>query len=216
MGVDPSRTHIVYSGIDTHTFHPGSRSGARAKLSLPPDKPLIVFAGNLVPVKGLDILAAALARLASLAPPFHCVLIGDGPLRASLNARFDALALGPFVRLLGARPQNELADWYRAADCVVLPSRSEGIPNVLLEAAACGTPTVASSVGGVPEVCDPAGLVPPCDPMALCERLRLFLNNTTRPGTHARFKPGSWQDSASRLAAVLHDILPASPARRAA
>jgi glycosyltransferase involved in cell wall biosynthesis len=80
------------------------------------------------------------------------MVIGAGPLRATLEEQARKLGLSDRVRFLGSLPQEQLADWYRSADLFVLPSHSEGVPNVLLEASACGTPWVASRVGGIPEI----------------------------------------------------------------
>lgn len=202
LGAEAGRVHVVYNGIDTTLFYSGSRDGARLSLGIASADPLILYAGNLVPVKGLDVLLEALALLARGGQRFRCALVGEGPLREALPSRAAELGLADRVRLVGARPLEELPVWYRAADLVVLPSRSEGVPNVLLEAAACGTPFVASSVGGIPEIAPPDMLVEPGNAAALAERMSMFL---TAGGARAQalFHPGSWADSAQSLADVL-------------
>jgi glycosyltransferase involved in cell wall biosynthesis len=206
MGVLGTRTHLIRNGIDMHRFHPGSPEEARRRLGLTSDEPLVLFVGNLLPVKGLDILIQALWLVRCAGVRFQCVCVGDGPLKSQLRSRIGELGLAPRVRLVGACPQEALPDWYRAAAVLVLPSRSEGVPNVLMEAAACGTPVIASRVGGVPELCHPASLVPPEDPRALAAQIRLFLDPATRPAAPTRYTPGSWQDSARALADVLGQI----------
>ena len=214
MGVAPTRVHVVYNGIDRSAFFPGSRDAARRELGIASSGPLVLFVGNLVPVKGLDVLIDALALVAAGGGDVRCAIAGDGPLRSELRSRIKALRLEERVRLAGQVPQGRLPQWYRAADLVVLPSRSEGVPNVLLEAAACGTPCIASRVGGIPEILRPEALVPPGDPGALADRLRAFLIARGQAPAPAR-DPGSWTDSARALATVLQKITAAAPAARA-
>src|SRR5207248_616882 len=104
---------------------------------------------------------------------FRLSLVGDGPLRSRLEAERAARGLAETVSFAGAVAHDRLQPWYRAADRFVLPSLSEGVPNVLREALACGTPFVASRVGGIPELAaDGASLlVPPGDAAALAEAL---------------------------------------------
>jgi teichuronic acid biosynthesis glycosyltransferase TuaC len=114
---------------------------------------------------------------------FTGLLIGPGPLRSSLESQVARLGLDGRVRLLGPRPHDQLPDWYRAADLFVLSSYSEGVPVVLLEAAACGTPFVASRVGGIPEIAhlSASRLVPAGDAAALAEAIGASLAD--RPGS---------------------------------
>ncbi|HND52412.1 MAG TPA: glycosyltransferase, partial [Pirellulaceae bacterium] len=152
MGVSPDRIHVMRRGVDETLFHPGDRADARRQLQLPLDRRLILWVGRMVPVKGLDILLAACSQLKERVPDFQLLLVGDGPLRASLEAEVRQRGLTDHVRFIGSVDHDRLGPWFRAADLTVLPSRSEGIPNVLLESLACGTPFVASAVGGVPEI----------------------------------------------------------------
>lgn len=149
--VQPERIHIVYDGVDRTRFFPGDRAEARRRLELPESRN-ILFVGNLVPVKSVETLIEACGRLKAQGSPVHCRIVGDGPLRSSLQADIDARGLSDWVKLVGPISHRDLGDWFRAADAFVLPSRSEGLPCVLLEAAACGTPFVASRVGGIPEI----------------------------------------------------------------
>ncbi|HRP06986.1 MAG TPA: glycosyltransferase, partial [Gemmatimonadales bacterium] len=105
------------------------------------------------------------------------VLAGDGPLRSRLERQARRAGLESRVRFIGAIRPESLPEWFAAADLVVLPSRSEGVPNVLLEAKACGRPFVASDVGAVRDVSDrpELELVPPEDPLALAGRIEARL-----------------------------------------
>lgn len=213
LGVDPARVDTVYNGIDTDVFHPGPRGPARQQLGIMSGDPLILFVGNLVPVKGLDILLDALASLAQGGRRFQAALVGDGPLKGWLRSRIEALGLDGRVRLIESQPQEQLPHWYRSADLLVLPSRSEGIPNVLLEASACGTPWIASRVGGITEIAAPESLVQPGDASALAQRIASFLDNPEAWVRPPAFTPSSWSDSARALSAVLQRIVAEAPRR---
>ena len=193
LGADPGRVCVIYDGIDTDLFRPGPAAEARARLGLEDDTPIVLSVGNLVPVKGQDLLIEACARLASEGVRFVCYLIGQGPLGAKLGRQATRLGLGRRFRLLGVLPHHQLPDWYRAADVFALPSHSEGVPNVLLEAAGCGTPFVASRVGGIPEIAHlgRCRLVPPGDTESLAKALGEFL---TRPAGRAIEGVGTVRD----------------------
>lgn len=173
LGIHPERIFPLIRGTDTSRFRPGSREVAREKLGLPPDRPIVLWVGRMVPIKGLTYLLAALKHpsLASLQP--LVMLAGEGPERPKLQRQVDALPGSVRVELLGIIPHKALPDWYRAADLVVLPSLSEGVPNVLVEAAACGTGFVASDVGGVREISNhpELELVPSRNPERLALRI---------------------------------------------
>jgi glycosyltransferase involved in cell wall biosynthesis len=205
MGAHPSRLHVVYNGVERRLFRPLVRGECRERLGLTDTRPLLLFVGNLVPVKGPDLLLEALALLSRRAPEFQCVYVGEGGLRRALRAQVDALALSGRIRFVGARPLEELPLWYSAADLLVVPSRSEGIPNVLLEAAACGTPFVTSRVGGIPEFAADEALVPAGDPAALAGRIEEALARPRHP-VAGLTSPVSWADSARALAAVLERV----------
>ncbi len=208
LGAHPSRVHVVYNGVDTTVFCPGDRARAREQLGLRSPDPLILCIGNLVPVKGIDVLINALASLRHEGARFRCAIVGAGPLRKSLERRIAMLNLDGCTRLVGAKPLKQMPQWYRAADLVVLSSHSEGVPNVLLEAGACGTPFVATRVGGVPEIAGAVGLVPPDDHVALAGAIRKALDGG-HPESPAH-RTESWNDSAQNLAAVLESIVGAA------
>ena len=183
LGADATRVRVIYDGVDLNVFHPGNRADARARIRLTPDEPVLLFVGNLVAVKGVDILVEAAARLAAAGARFRLHLVGQGPLRPHLERLAADRGLGVRVEFHGAIPNTHLPDWYRAASAVVLPSHSEGVPNVLLEAAACGVPFIASAVGGIPEIAGlgVSRLVPRGDVEALAIALRTFLDAPAPP-----------------------------------
>ncbi|MFM1987603.1 MAG: hypothetical protein RJA99_560 [Pseudomonadota bacterium] len=174
-GVPRARTIEVPNGVDIGRFRPADRAAARDALGLPREARVFGTAMRLLEVKDPLGLVTAFAR-ADLGAA-RLAIAGDGPLRTPLQARIDALGLGPRVRLLGVR--DDLERVYPAFDAFVLPSRSEGLPMALLEAMACGVPPIASAVGRVPEALaglpqGTAATVPPGDAAALAAALAAF------------------------------------------
>lgn len=210
LGTDPERVRVIHDGVDPAVFHPGSKREARAKLGLADDTPALLFIGNLVPVKGIAVLIEAIAQLKDEEPCLRLHIVGQGPLRADLERRARQAGLGDRVSFTGALPQTQLPDWYRAADCLVLPSHSEGVPNVLLEASACGTPWVASDVGGIPEIAvdGRCRLVAPNAPSALARAIR---DTLAAPPRGAAPPPKLRTDAVAELESFLEAVL----ARRA-
>lgn len=157
------KLHVVHCGVELDRYGGGVPRGPGAGLDL-------LFVGRLVGVKGLFVLLDALARLGRR--DLRLTLIGDGADRAALEA--EARRLGIEARFLGYRSQSAVADALREADALVLPSFAEGVPVVLMEAAASGLPVVATRVAGVEElVCDGESgiVVPPGDAAALAGAL---------------------------------------------
>ena len=156
-GADPWRVETVSPGVDLSLFRPGSAAAARARLGLPADAVVLVFAGRIQPLKGPDIVLRAAAELLRSSPGLAdrlVVVFVGGPSGSEVGApgRLGGLAatlgISGCVRLEPPCPQRELADWYRAATVVLVPSHSESFGLVALEAQACGTPVVAAAVGG--------------------------------------------------------------------
>lgn len=210
LGVPRERVHVIYNGIDTDLFRSGPPDRARAKLRFGSDgEPLILYVGNLVPVKGLDILIDACGMLHRDGARFRCCLVGQGPLESRLRRKAARLGLQERIALLGPRPHTELPDWYQAATVFVLPSYSEGVPNVLLEAAACGTPFIASRVGGISEIAhgDRDQLIPPGDARALAEAMRQALLASGRAVVPPVPRAQSWADSAEQLTQLFESLV---------
>ena len=152
LGTEPSRVHTIYHGIDDDLFFPGDATVARQRLSLPTDRRMLLWVGRMVDVKGLDTLISAFDLARQQHSDLHLLLVGDGPLRPSVQADVQRRGLTGHVTFAGAQPHAQLPDWYRAADLFVLSSWSEGLPNVLREAVSCGRPFVSTDVGSVREI----------------------------------------------------------------
>jgi glycosyltransferase involved in cell wall biosynthesis len=146
LGAPPSRLHILRNGIDLDLFRPRDRGEARRRLEVAGT--VLASVGALIERKGHHLAIEALARL----PDCQLIIAGDGPDRRHLGALAATLGVASRVRFLGEVPHGELPSVYSAADVLVLASSREGWPNVLLESMACGTPVVATAVGGVPEM----------------------------------------------------------------
>jgi D-inositol-3-phosphate glycosyltransferase len=154
-GADPSRIEIVPPGVLHAFFSPGDQGGARGALGLEAGRPVLLFVGRIQPLKGLDVAVSALAEVARRRPDALLVVVGgpsghDGGVElARVRALIDAHGLADQVRFVPPQPHHLLSTYSRAADVVVVPSRSESFGLVALEAAACGTPVVAAAVGGL-------------------------------------------------------------------
>jgi D-inositol-3-phosphate glycosyltransferase len=157
-GADPRVVDVVAPGVDLEIFRPGVASTARTRLGVPPDAVLLLFVGRIQPLKAPDVLLRAAADLLRRDPSLRgrlMVAVVGGPSGTGLD-RPDALAtlaaelgIADVVRFAPPAPQPVLADWYRAATAVVVPSYSESFGLVALEAQACGSPVVAAAVGGL-------------------------------------------------------------------
>jgi glycosyltransferase involved in cell wall biosynthesis len=152
-GIGPRRVAVLPSWFDPGRFHPGDGPAAlRERLALPEGAPVALFVHRLAPRKGTRELAAIVGLLASRLPELVWVVCGDGPDRGWLETELGRAGHLSRVRFCGNVPNRQIGDYYRLADIMVMPSRQEGLPRVLLEAQACGLPCVATDVGGVGDV----------------------------------------------------------------
>lgn len=153
-GADPGRIYVAPPGVDLERFRPGDRAAAKERFGFS-DDPLVVFVGRLQPFKGTDIAVDALGHLKRMVPDARLAIVGGDSPRGNrgerMRLRLAARRLGVSDRLRFIEPvaHNELPELYRAADVVVVPSASESFGLVALEAQACGTPVVATAVGGL-------------------------------------------------------------------
>ena len=153
-GVDPALLHTVYNGVNRACFRPAERAAARQALNLQQDVQIILFVGNFYPIKNPLLLIEAHSQVCddNTLSRTKLIMLGDGPLAGNARALGDQLHFGPNVVLAGRKSAAEIARYMQAADVLCVPSVNEGVPNVVLEAFACGLPVVASRVGGIPEV----------------------------------------------------------------
>ncbi|HEX9736162.1 MAG TPA: glycosyltransferase [Thermoanaerobaculia bacterium] len=182
--VDADRLLVLPFGVDVRRFNPGPPS-AEARPRLDGD-PKLLHVASLSPVKDQATLLRAFALVAARIPDTRLHLVGEGELRAPLEALAAELGVAPLVRFHGEVPHRDLPDVYRQADLCVLSSRSENVAMVALEAAACGCPTVGTAVGVLPDLGGASRTVPPGEPQALGELLAGVLGDRETLAAMAR------------------------------
>lgn len=167
---DPAKVHVVNPGVDLAVFSPGDRDTARNDLGLPADAVVLLFVGRIQALKAPDVVLRAAAlmieRDPTLARRLVVAVLGGrsghgsrGP--EALQQLAEELGIGAVLRCVPPVTRAELAQWYRAADAVTVPSYSESFGLVAVEALACGSPVVAADVGGLPVAVGSAGVLVP-------------------------------------------------------
>jgi len=221
-GADPDRIEQVPPGVDHAFFSPGDRTGARAALNLGPE-PVVLFVGRIQPLKQADLAVSALAHMRN--NDATLVVVGgpsgtDGHTElARVHAVADQLGVTGRVRFVPPQPHHLLSSWYRAADVVVVPSRSESFGLVALEAAACGTPVVAAAVGGLTSIIDDGRtgiLVDGTDPLVWARHVDALIDDpqAARAMSEAavvRARGYTWPTAAGRLRRLYTDLAQRTP-----
>ncbi len=204
MGMPGDRILVHHTGVDLDLFRPVDRKASKSALGIA--GPLIVSAGTLSTRKGQGLLIEALADV----PDAVLVLIGNGPERAAYEKRVAALGLADRVRFTGSIGHAELAGWMGTADAMALPSVSEGLANVWLEALACGTPLVITDVGGAREVVESlvAGHLVSAEPGAITNAIRDLLDHPRDPLAVRKIAERfTWEANTSALYAHLASLI---------
>jgi glycosyltransferase involved in cell wall biosynthesis len=219
LGVPEGKILVQRNAVDAERFRIRHRAPARRELGLEEAGFHLLFVGTFRVEKGLPVLVEALRLLHEEGwPPITLHLVGDGRLQASLRAQARAAGLEGRVRFEGYHPHEEIPAWIAAADALCLPSLTEGCPNVVLEALACGRPVVASRVGGVPEiVSDETGvLVEPENAADLARGIREVLRRAWDPeALRAGVLQRSWSRVGEDVYRALEAAVPAPAGRMA-
>jgi D-inositol-3-phosphate glycosyltransferase len=182
---------IIPPGVDTSHFYPIPSDEAKQFIGLKPDNRMVLFVGRIEPLKGVDTLIRAMSclKLKEQTGPVHLAVIGGEPEASPdemsaemmrLQRLCDDLCMGKMVVFLGKRGQDTLPYYYSAADVLVMPSHYESFGMVALEAMACGTPVIASEVGGLGFLVrdgETGFTVPDGEPDKLCDKLSLLLGD---------------------------------------
>lgn len=213
LGVPPERITVLRNGVDFETFRSADRAAMRQKLGLSPSRPTLLSVGHLVENKGHHFVIEALRELSAV----DLVIVGDGPMRAELAALAERCGVADRITWTGTLLQPQIAEYYAAATATVLASRSEGMPNVLLESLACGTPVIATAVGGIAEVvCAPeAGvLMHTRSAEAIVDAWRqLTRAPPSAEAVHQHAEQFSWGPTTQGLLQLFRSIIDGPPAR---
>ncbi len=227
-GASAKKVAIIPPGVDTSHFYPIPPDEAKAVVGIAPGEQMILFVGRVEPLKGIETLIRAIAILKNHGDltdfPFYLAIIGGDPNAtpqamnaemARLQALSRQLGLGNLVLFLGKRGQDSLPYYYSAAEVLVMPSHYESFGMVALEAMACGTPVVASQVGGLAFLVQDGQtgyVVPDNDPQALADRLAQLICQPElrqklgqQAATYARGY--SWEAIAGRILEVYRQVL---------
>ncbi len=216
---DPrGRVEVVAPAVEHAFFAPGERSGARRALELPADVPVLLFVGRIQPLKGPDVAVRSLAAMRRVDAQLVIVggasgAEGDHEVRR-LRGLIDELGVRDRVRFVPPQPHHILSTYYRAADVVVVPSRSESFGLVALEASACGVPVVASAVGGLLTLVEHGRsgfLVPGREPQVFADHLDALLDDPALAAAmgrrgYERSLQYTWGMAAARLRRIYGDL----------
>jgi len=234
-GADPARISIIPPGVDVSHFYPIALDESRAIVGLPMSERVILFVGRIEPLKGLDTLLQAIALLREAGMqcvvPHYLVIIGGDPSASGENLNQEMvrlqklsheLGLDELVLFLGKRGQEHLPYYYSAADILVMPSHYESFGLVALEAMACGTPVVASQVGGLAHLVldgQTGFVIPNGDPDLLSKRIAVLLTDDAlreKLGRQAAeyARQYSWVNIANRMIGLYQGMLTGVPSTR--
>jgi teichuronic acid biosynthesis glycosyltransferase TuaC len=208
LGASPRRSRAISNGCDGTIFYPADMADARCQLGVASNARLIAFTGRLVELKGVQELLPAFFRMAASDPNLELALIGDGPLLGAYSKQAADAGVLDRVHFLSNTAPERVALWLAAANVFCLPSHSEGCPNAVIEALACGRPVVATDVGGIPDLVDGRSgiLVPPHNSEALEGALRVALSRNWDPEAIAATFRRTWRDMAAETFRVCEDV----------
>lgn len=199
MGINKNKIEVIYNGVDHQLFG--------QKTTNPLLEDYVLYVGNLKKEKGVIELLEGYAAMHSDHPNLHLVFAGPGNLKAIIEKRAKELGVAQYVNLLGGVNHDQLPALIANAKLLALPSYNEGVPNVVLEAMACGTPVLATSVGGIPEVVDEkicGKLIPEKSVQGVTDGLKYILRHQwSRHDIKQHSSKFSWQNNKKQLINLL-------------
>jgi len=225
---EPKKIVVIPPGVDVSHFYPIPVDEAKAFIGIKPDDQMVLFVGRIEPLKGVDTLIQAMSCLNfgefTSEKPIRLTIIGGDPdvnpeemskEMARLQKMCNDLLMGKMVIFLGKRDQDTLPYYYSAADVLVMPSHYESFGMVALEAMACGTPVIASQVGGLAFLVQDGVTgyhVPDDDPNELCERLKQLLSDNELRRTlgiqaNKYAQEYSWDKITEQIVRLYKDVL---------
>ncbi|MDH4275399.1 MAG: glycosyltransferase, partial [Gammaproteobacteria bacterium] len=203
---------IPCAGFDPLVFIPREREYARKYLTMPIAGRVLLFVGNLVPIKGIPIILEAWALLKKdkiITDDDRVVLVGIGTQREMLTKQAIIKDIAASTLFIGGQMHERIPYWLNAANALVLASYNEGTPNVIIEALACGIPVIATAVGGVPYLLEGTGLplVHPGDAQALADAIqKAFSQPWDARALQARVQDYTWSALAEKNVELLRDV----------
>ncbi|HXF84297.1 MAG TPA: glycosyltransferase [Anaerolineales bacterium] len=222
---DANKMIIIPPGVDVSRFYPIPADEAKMYIGLKPEDRMILFVGRIEPLKGVDTLIEAMCclQLKDKSRPVHLAIIGGEPAAspeamstemARLQRLCDELSMGQMVVFLGKRDQDKLPYYYSAAELLVMPSHYESFGMVALEAMACGTPVIASEVGGLAYLVrngETGFTIPDQEPETLCEKISWLLNDSSLRETMSRraveyAQNYAWEKIAKQIVEVYEEL----------
>jgi glycosyltransferase involved in cell wall biosynthesis len=212
MSIPQEKIIVIPNGVDHSKFYSIPQTSARKELRLPVDKKIVLSVGNLTPNKGFDILIKSLKVLVedSRDQDIVLVIVGEGDYRKVLVELVLSLNLDEHVLFVGSVRHEQLYLWYNAANCFCLASEREGWPNVVMESLACGTPIVATSVGGIPEILsrNSTGILTDRSVNDISNKLGRALQSSWNPDEIVKYaKQYTWNRSARSVLQVFESVL---------
>lgn len=204
LGASDESVTVLRNGVDLDMFHPVNAEQARRSIGM--DGEIMLAVGNLIRLKGQHVAISALRELANV----KLVIVGGGEMRDDLERLAQRLGVADRVLFAGDVPQDDLGAYYSAATCSVLLSEHEGMPNVVLESLACGTPVIATRVGGIPEVINGSAagiLLDERTPAALVAAFReLRAARPAREATRRHAEQFDWEDTTRGQEMLLRQV----------
>lgn len=209
LGALPEKIHVLRNGVDANRFQPIDREKVKRELGWP--NRTLISVGNLVELKGHHLVIDAMREL----PEFRLVIIGSGNEEQNLKQRCHATAVADRVDFISNVPQERLKNYYGAADALILASSREGWPNVLLESMACGTPVIATNVGGASEIIksrEAGRLLRDRSPRAIVDGvIDLFADYPDHKATRRYAEQFDWYDTSEKQMQLFRHILATNP-----
>ncbi len=216
LGINEEKVHVVPNGVDTEKFKPAGKEHARNLLNLPQNKNIVLFVGALRKIKGVDYLIEAAKYFVDSNTDLFMVGRDDG-MRKSLEKRAQELEISDGIKFTGPVNHEDIPLWISASDILVLPSLSEGRPNVVLEALSCEVPVIATDVGGIPELVvdgETGYLVPAKNPAELSGKINKLLEDRSRREKMGKFGRKSiiqrgltWETHAKKTVDIYTELL---------
>lgn len=193
-GIEPKKISVIYNGVDKKLFHLPNVE------VLPKNRKYLLFIGNLKDTKGVVELLESFAIVVKNHPDLVLLIIGSGPMESRLRDLRNTLGIVNRVKFCGSLEHHTMTGLIQSAKAVCLPSYAEGVPNVLLEAMACGTPVVSTNVGGIPEIVHEGingFLAPAKNSDAFAEAIEKTLNHQWSPEKiNETIKKFNWKNNA--------------------